>query len=97
MMAPELYGEIIMSDAVTEEMILEALKDVMDPELNRSVVELGFIQEIDIAGDYVHLDIQLTTPMCPRADEIVQMIKSAAESVEGIREAEVERICMKNA
>lgn len=86
-----------MSDAVTEEMILEALKDVMDPELNRSVVELGFIQEIDIAGDYVHLDIQLTTPMCPRADEIVQMIKSAAESVEGIREAEVERICMKNA
>ena len=86
-----------MSDAVTEEMIFEALKGVMDPELNRSVVELGFIQEIDIAGDYVHLDIQLTTPMCPRADEIVQMIKSAAESVEGIREAEVERICMKNA
>lgn len=86
-----------MTGAVTEEMIYKALKGVMDPELNRSVVDLGFIQEIDIAGDYVHLDIQLTTPMCPRADEIVQMIKSAAESVEGIREAEVERICMKNA
>ena len=86
-----------MSTAVTEDQILDALRSVIDPELNRNVVELGFIQEIDIADDYVHLDIQLTTPMCPRADEIVGMIKSAAESVEGIREAEVERVCMKNA
>ena len=83
--------------AVTEEDILKALTEVMDPELHRNVVELGFIQEVDIADDYVHLDIQLTTPMCPRAEEIVSMIKQAAESVDGIREAEVERICMKNA
>jgi ATP-binding protein involved in chromosome partitioning len=83
--------------AVTEEDILKALTQVMDPELHRNVVELGFIQEVDIAEDYVHLDIQLTTPMCPRADEIVSMIKQAAESVDGIREAEVERVCMKNA
>ena len=83
--------------AVTEEDILKALTQVMDPELHRNVVELGFIQEVDIADDYVHLDIQLTTPMCPRADEIVSMIKQAAESVDGIREAEVERVCMKNA
>ena len=83
--------------AVTEEDILEALTEVMDPELHRNVVELGFIQEVDIADDYVHLDIQLTTPMCPRAEEIVSMIKQAAESVDGINEAEVERICMKNA
>lgn len=83
--------------AVNEEDILRALTRVMDPELHRNVVELGFIQEIDIADDYVHLDIQLTTPMCPRAEEIVSMIKQAAESVDGIREAEVERICMKNA
>ncbi len=83
--------------AVTENDILEAVSRVIDPELNRNVVELGFIQEIDIADDYVHLDIQLTTPMCPKADEIVAMIKHAAESVEGIREAEVERVCMKNA
>ncbi|MBE9516271.1 MAG: iron-sulfur cluster assembly protein, partial [Proteobacteria bacterium] len=75
--------------AVTEEDILKALTQVMDPELHRNVVELGFIQEVDIADDYVHLDIQLTTPMCPRAEEIVSMIKQAAESVDGIREAEV--------
>lgn len=86
-----------MTMVVTENDILEAVSRVMDPELNRNVVELGFIQEIDIADDYVHLDIQLTTPMCPKADEIVSMIKQAAESVEGIREAEVERVCMKNA
>lgn len=97
MMQPRIFRETIMSTAVTEDQILDALRAVIDPELNRNVVELGFIQEIEIADDYVHLDIQLTTPMCPHADEIVGMIKAAAESVEGIREAEVERACMKNA
>lgn len=86
-----------MTKTVTEPMVFDALRKVMDPELNRNVVDLGFIQEVDIAGDYVHLDIQLTTPMCPMADEIVQMIKSAVEGVDGVREAEVERVCMKNA
>lgn len=86
-----------MKAPITESMIYEALSSVMDPELNRSVVDLGFIQEIDIAGDYVHLDIQLTTPMCPRADDIVKMIKEAVESIDGVNEAEVERVCMKNA
>ena len=64
---------------VTENMVLDSLKNVMDPELNHSVVELGFIREIDIADDYVHLDIQLTSPHRPRADEIVAMIHDAVK------------------
>lgn len=82
---------------VTEDMVLDSLKNVMDPELNHSVVELGFIREIDIAGDYVHLDIQLTSPHCPRADEIVAMIRDAVKTVDGINDVAVERICEKEA
>lgn len=82
---------------VTEQQVLAALEKVMDPELNHSVVELGFIQEVDIADDYVHLDIQLTTPMCPRAEEIVASIKNAVEAIDGVSTAEVERVCMKGA
>ena len=86
-----------MTVTITESILLSALESVMDPELNRSVVELGFIKEIEIAGDYAHLDIQLTTPMCPYADKIVEDIRQAALTVDGINECEVERICMKNA
>lgn len=83
--------------AVTEDIVMDSLKDVMDPELNHSVVELGFIREIDIADDYVHLDIQLTSPHCPRADEIVGMIHDAVKNISGINEVDVERVCEKEA
>jgi len=83
--------------AVTEDMVMDSLKNVMDPELNHSVVELGFIREVDIADDYVHLDIQLTSPHCPRADEIVAMIRDAVKKLDGINEVDVERICEREA
>lgn len=83
--------------AVTEDMVMDSLKNVMDPELNHSVVELGFIREIDIADDYVHLDIQLTSPHCPRADEIVGMIRDAVIKLDGINEVDVERVCEREA
>jgi ATP-binding protein involved in chromosome partitioning len=86
-----------MAPTITEQMVLDSLKDVMDPELNHSVVELGFIRDIDIADDYVHLDIQLTSPHCPRADEITGMIRDAVSAIDGINEVEVERACEKEA
>ena len=82
---------------VTEDMVLDSLKNVMDSELNHSVVKLGFIREIDIVDDYVHLDIQLTSPHCPRADEIVAMIRDSIKKVDGINDVDVERICEKEA
>jgi len=84
-----------MTTAVTEAMVLDALRKVMDPELHHDVVELGFIQEIEILDDYVHLDIQLTTPNCPFADSIVQQMKNAVAGVRGVNKVEVERACMK--
>jgi len=81
--------------AVTENMVVDALRTVMDPELHHNVVELGFIQEIEIVGDYVHLDVQLTTPHCPFAEQIVQHMKDAVAGVQGVKKVEVERACMK--
>lgn len=80
---------------ITEAMIYDALKKVMDPELRHNIVELGFIQEIDIVDDYVHLEIQLTTPNCPFAESIVAQIQRAVEGVPGVSRVEVERACMK--
>ena len=84
-----------MVTRVTEAMVYEALKKVIDPELKHDIVKLGFIQEMDIVDDYVHLEIQLTTPNCPFAESIVAQIKRAVEGVEGVKRVEVERACMK--
>lgn len=84
-----------MATLVTETQVLDALRKVMDPELHHDVVELGFIQEVEIVGDYVHLDIQLTTPHCPFAERIVQQMKDAVSAVPGVQTVEVERACMK--
>lgn len=82
-----------MGASLNEEIILAALDKVLDPELRHSIVKLGFIRDIDIADDYVHLDIQLTTPHCPRADEIVGMIEDAVGKIDGVSKVEVDRVC----
>ncbi|HYA37888.1 MAG TPA: iron-sulfur cluster assembly protein [Candidatus Methylomirabilis sp.] len=84
-----------MIPRITEAMIYDALRQVVDPELKHDIVALGFIQEVDIVDDYVHLDIQLTTPYCPYAENIVAQIKRAVEGVPGVKRVEVERACMK--
>lgn len=86
-----------MASPVTEEMIYQALRKVNDPELRHNIVELGFVQDIDIVDDYVHIDIQLTTPHCPFADAIMASIRDAVAGVPGVKKVEVERACLKEA
>lgn len=80
---------------VTESSVRNALRQVIDPELHHNVVDLGFIQEIEIVGDYVHLDVQLTTPYCPFASQIVDQMHAAVSKVPGVTKVEIERACMK--
>ncbi len=49
----------------TEQEILEALKQVEDPDLHRDIVSLGFVDGINIQDKRVGLRIVLTTPACP--------------------------------
>jgi metal-sulfur cluster biosynthetic enzyme len=86
-----------MASPVTEEMIYQALRQVNDPELRHNIVELGFVQDIDIVDDYVHIEIQLTTPHCPFADAIMARIRDAVAGVPGVKKVEVERACLKEA
>ena len=48
-----------------------------------------------LASSETTLEIQLTTPYCPYAENIVAEIKRAVEGVEGVQRVEVERACMK--
>ena len=71
--------------------IIAALKTVYDPEIPSDIYELGLIYKIDIADDRgVAIDMTLTTPNCPSAQEIPSMVENAVTSVPGVREAKVE-------
>lgn len=66
---------------VTKDQVLEALKKVMDPELHRSIVDLGMVREIAIKGSTVKVTIALTVPNCPLQDTIGQDVAQAVEAL----------------
>ena len=55
---------------LTEGAILDALRQVQEPELGRDIVTLQMVKGIAIAGSSVAFTIELTTPACPLKDEI---------------------------
>jgi FeS assembly SUF system protein len=70
--------------------IIAALKTVYDPEIPSDIYELGLIYRIDIADDRaVTVDMTLTTPNCPSAQELPSMVENAVASVPGIGEVKV--------
>jgi FeS assembly SUF system protein len=70
--------------------IIAGLKTVYDPEIPADIYELGLIYRIDIADDRaVTIDMTLTTPNCPSAQELPIMVENAVASVPGVGETKV--------
>jgi FeS assembly SUF system protein len=70
--------------------IVSALKTVYDPEIPADIYELGLIYRIDIADDRATtVDMTLTTPNCPSAQELPIMVENAVASVPGVGEVTV--------
>ena len=70
--------------------IVAALKTVYDPEIPADIYELGLIYRIDIADDRATtVDMTLTTPNCPSAQELPIMVENAVASVPGVGEVKV--------
>jgi FeS assembly SUF system protein len=65
--------------------IVAAVKSVYDPEIPADVYELGLIYRIDIGDDRaITVDMTLTTPNCPSAQELPGMVENAVASVPGV-------------
>jgi FeS assembly SUF system protein len=65
--------------------IINALKTVYDPEIPADIYELGLIYRVDIEDDRaVKVDMTLTTPNCPSAQELPEMVENAVASVPGV-------------
>ncbi len=79
--------------SVTPEELKEWIRSIKDPEINVSLVDLGLIYEI-VIGDTAGVDVKmtLTTPTCPAAPAIVDMVKKRLEEHESISSANVELV-----
>jgi FeS assembly SUF system protein len=76
---------------VTEDAVIAAISEVYDPEIPVNIYELGLIYAIDISDDSkVKLEMTLTAPACPSAQELPEQVREAVLSVPGVKEAEVE-------
>ena len=70
--------------------IVGALKTVYDPEIPADIYELGLIYKIDIGDDRgVKIDMSLTSPNCPAAQDLPIQVENAVASVAGVKEAKV--------
>lgn len=74
---------------VTSEQITEALRDVFDPELGMSVVDLGLIYGVEIEDERVRVTMTLTVPGCPLHDSMTEWVRQAVVKIPGVKEAEV--------
>jgi len=67
--------------------IVETLQTIYDPEIPVNIHDLGLIYNVDIDDDAsVMINMTLTNPNCPIADDILSQVKSRVEMVEGVTE-----------
>jgi len=75
--------------SLTREAVLEALGKVQDPEINKDLVSLGMIDNLEVADGKVSFTLNLTTPACPLRDEIQNRARSAVEALDGVKEIDI--------
>ncbi len=80
-----------MKEAViTESAVMDALRSVMDPDLNRDIVSLNFVRNMKIEQGIVSFDVNLTTPACPVKDRLREQSRQAVlEKVPGVKDVRV--------
>ncbi len=75
--------------ATTREQVLDALRDVHDPELHRSIVELDMVRGVAILDGVVRVEALLTISACPLRETIVDSIKVKVQALPGVDKVEV--------
>lgn len=72
-----------------EEEVLAALRRVVDPDLGKDIVSLGFVKDLKAEDGVVSFTLELTTPACPLQEALVSQAREAASSVPGVRSVDI--------
>lgn len=74
---------------ITEEKVLEKLANIIDPDLKKDIVTLGFIKDLVISGGEVSFRIVLTTPACPVKEAFEAEARELVGQIEGVENIKV--------
>jgi len=72
------------TDVLTEDDVLEALEEVIDPELGLDFVSLGLVYDVEIEGKEVYVTFTLTTPACPIGPQVSEQMKEFVGDLPGV-------------
>ena len=78
-----------MADELT---LIEALKQVIDPELMINIVDLGLVYEVAQEEQTVKVKMTLTSPACPAGPQIITQAKMALEQLPDVEKAEIQLV-----
>lgn len=74
---------------VSEAQVLEALRNVVDPDIHRDIVTLGFVKDLSIDGTSVSFVVELTTPACPVKEQLQIQCEDVVRALEGVEKVVV--------
>ncbi len=77
---------------ITEDAVITAIATVYDPEIPINIFELGLIYAVEIEGGRVKVEMTLTAPACPSAQELPESVRLAVGTIPGVTEVEVETV-----
>src|SRR6185312_7464761 len=72
--------------------VMEALSNVIDPELGLDFVELGLVYGVEVDGGDVHITFALTTPGCPIGPQVTEQMEEFVGELEGVDDVECEMV-----
>ncbi len=74
---------------LTEEAILDSLRQIIDPDLRKDIVTLGFVRDLEIDGGTVSFRIVLTTPACPVKEQMESQAIEIVRGLDGVTDVKV--------
>lgn len=76
---------------ITKEIVLDYLKEVIDPELNINIVDLGLVYDtiIDQEKGTVEVVMTLTSPGCPLSIVFEEWVPQAVKKIEGVKDVKI--------
>src|SRR6266508_4401937 len=75
--------------SLNENIVLDSLRQIKDPDLHKDIVTLGFIKDLNIDGGNVSFRIVLTTPACPVRDEMKNAAHELVSAIPGVQSVKV--------
>src|SRR5688500_18984600 len=74
---------------LSEQLVLDSLKQIIDPDLRKDIVTLGFIKDLKIDGGNVAFRIVLTTPACPVKEQMEAEANEIVRALDGVTNVKV--------